>query len=154
MGTRLRRWALAAGLVLLYARVLLPRLANWGATREEAHADLPGDEVVPEPEIQTTRAISIGASTSAVWQWIVQMGPRPRAGVYTYDWIERLLGIDIENSDRILPEFQHMDVGEAFALNGKTQLVARRVEPGRCLVLQWQPGDTTWAFVLQPDGPG
>jgi hypothetical protein len=34
-----------------------------------------------------------------------------RGGAYTYDWIERRLGIDIHNSDRIIPEFQYLKVG-------------------------------------------
>jgi hypothetical protein len=81
------------------------------------------------------------------------MGPRPRAGAYTYDWIERLLGIDIENSDRILPEFQHLEVGEVLGLNAKGQGIAvRQVEPQRFLVLQWLPQNSTWTFGLYPEG--
>ena len=33
------------------------------------------------------------------------MGPTPRGGAYTYDWIENLLGLDRHSVDRILPEF-------------------------------------------------
>ena len=35
------------------------------------------------------------------------MGPSPRGGAYTYDWIENLLGLDMHSADRVLPEFQH-----------------------------------------------
>ena len=72
--------------------------------------------------------------------------------MYTYDWIERRLGIDIANSDRILPEFQHLEPGEFFALNkdGTNGLTVRRVDPERALVLQWTAG-SSWAFILLPE---
>ena len=34
------------------------------------------------------------------------MGPAPRGGAYTYDWIENLLGLGMHSVDRVLPEFQ------------------------------------------------
>ena len=137
-----------------YAKLLRPRVLNWGATADEALRAMPGDEVVPDASLQTTRAISIDAAPDDVWPWLVQMGPKPRAGVYTYDWIERRLGIDIENSDRILPEFQHLDAGEYFALNQKTGLKVIEVEAGKALVLQWVPARSTWTFALYEDGRG
>jgi hypothetical protein len=83
------------------------------------------------------------------------MGPKPRAGAYTYDWIERLLGIDIENKDCILPEYQHLEVGEALGLNDKGEgLAVREVLPPRFLVLQWVPANSTWAFGLYPQEGG
>ena len=108
-----------------------------------------GDAILPEASLQTTRAITIDAPTDCVWPWLVQMGPRPRAGAYTYDWIERLLGIDIENTDRILPEYQHLEVGEYLGLNDKGQgLRVRDVEPENFLVVQWIPAKSTWTFAL------
>jgi hypothetical protein len=112
-----------------------------------------GDELLASISIQTTRVITIDATPDFIWPWLVQMGPRPRAGVYTYDWIERLLGIDIKNSDRLLPEFQRLEVGEFFALNKKGQgLRVRRVDLQRSLVLQWEPAQSTWEFGLYPTG--
>ena len=113
------------------------------------------DSILPRVLIQTTRAIGIDAPPERVWPWLVQIGPRPRAGIYTYDWIERLLGIDIENANRILPEYQHLEPGEFFALSEKGNgLRVVDVDPERAIVLQWEPGDSTWAFVLEPDGKG
>jgi hypothetical protein len=83
------------------------------------------------------------------------MGPRPRGGAYTFDWIERLLGIDIETVDRILPQYQHLDVGEMIGLNEKGEgLEVRAVEPERSLVLRWIPAGSTWAFGLYPQADG
>ncbi len=128
------------------------RVLNWGATDEEANGPMPGDEIVSKPALQSTRAITIEAGPLDIWRWLVQMGPRPRAGAYTYDWVERLLGIDIENSDRILPEYQSIEAGEAIGLNDKGEgLVVRAVEPERSLVLEWRPAGSTWTFALYPE---
>lgn len=55
-----------------------------------------------------TRAISIDAPPAAVWPWLVQM----RAGAYTYDWIENLLGLNVHSADRIVAEWQRLEVGD------------------------------------------
>jgi hypothetical protein len=94
------------GLGVLYFRLLRAPILNWGATDAEAGARLPGDELLEQPDVVATRAITIAAPASAVWPWIAQMGPRPRGGAYTYDWIENLMGLDMHSVDRILPEFQ------------------------------------------------
>ena len=149
---------LLAALVALgawYVAALRPRILNWGSRPAEATGPMPGDHILARAALQTTRAISIAAPPDMVWPWLVQMGPSPRAGVYTYDWLERLLGIDIRNSDRLLPEYQHLEPGEFFELNKKHQgLRVAEVDPGRSLVLQWEPAGSTWTFALYPDGDG
>jgi hypothetical protein len=47
---------------------------RWGATDEEVHAHLPGDEIVTDPSFSATRAITINAPPEQVWPWIVQLG--------------------------------------------------------------------------------
>jgi hypothetical protein len=138
-----------------YARWGRRWVLNYGARDAEVARTLPGDEIVDDVALQTTRAITIDAEARDIWPWLVQMGPRPRAGAYTYDWIERLLGIDIESSDRILPEYQHLAAGEYLSLNEKGQgLQAIVVNAPHALVVQWVPARSTWAFVIEPDGVG
>ena len=60
------------------------------------------------------------------------MGPSPRGGAYTYDWIENLLGLDMHSSDRVLPEYQHPQVGDTVGY-GKNRMRFERVEPERVL---------------------
>jgi hypothetical protein len=155
----MRRVLFAAALcglaAVVYGARVRPRVLNWGATQEEMWRSMPGDDIVPDASLQTTRVVTVAAGAEHIWPWLVQMGPRPRAGAYTYDWIERLLGIDIETSDRILPEYQQIEPGKAIALNEKGQgMMVREVEPERFLVLQWVPQQSTWTFGLyaQPDG--
>ena len=107
----LRRGGTALGSIgaaaILYRLLLRHRILNWGATDAEANARLPGDELLEQADGVATRAITINAPASAVWPWIAQMGPSPRGGAYTYDWIENLLGLDMHSTDRVLPEYQH-----------------------------------------------
>ena len=73
-----RRW--------LYFRFLRPWHLHWGATAQEVSGEVVGDELMPDPDIVATRVVEIDAPPSAIWPWLVQMGPG-RGGAYTYDWI-------------------------------------------------------------------
>ena len=81
---------------------------RWGATDEEVHGPMPGDELVPTASLNATRAITIDAPPELVWPWIVQMGYR-RAGFYTYALLDNA-GFD--SADRILAEYQPPKVGD------------------------------------------
>ena len=117
---------------MLYATRLRDLVLTWGATPEEAASALPGDELVPHADGGATRAIWIDAPAAAVWPWLAQMGPSPRGGVYTYDWIENLLGLDIHSVDVVLPEFQDPQVGDAIALGANTMRIARARARSAC----------------------
>jgi hypothetical protein len=56
------------------------------------------------------------------------MGPSLRGGAYTYDWIENLLDLNMHSVDRVLPEFQHPQVGESVAY-GKNRMNFAIVDP-------------------------
>lgn len=139
--------AALAGAAILYRKLLRRAILNWGATEAEAAARLPGDELLDDADGVATRAITIDAPASAVWPWIAQMGPRPRGGAYTYDWIERLLGIDMHSVDEVLPEYQQPEVGDGFG-EGATRVRFERVEPERVLAMSSKDGDWIWTFVL------
>ena len=138
--------AIAAGAVL-YRRLLRGAVLNWGATDREAHGRLPGDELLEQADGVATRAITIDAPASAVWPWIAQIGPSPRGGAYTYDWIENLLGLDMHSADRVLPDYQHPQVGETLGY-GKNRMRFERVEPCRVLATRSEDGNWVWSFVL------
>jgi hypothetical protein len=123
-------------------------ILNWGATAAEAEAALPGDELLEQADGVATRGITIDAPASAVWPWLAQMGPSPRGGAYTYDWIENLLGLDMHSVDRVLPEFQHPRVGDGFGL-GRNRMSFARVEPERVLAIRSADGNWVWTFVLE-----
>jgi hypothetical protein len=131
-----------------YVRFLRKPILNWGATDAEAGARLPGDELLEAADGVATRAIDIDAPLDAVWPWIAQMGPSPRGGAYTYDWIENLMGLDMHSADRILPEFQSPEVGDAIGF-GKNTMRLERVEPEHVLAWRSADGNWVWSFVLE-----
>jgi hypothetical protein len=127
---------------------------TWGTTSPEAEAPLPGDDLLPEPGIVSTRAVDIEAPVDLVWPWLVQMGPG-RAGAYTYDWIENILGLNMHSADAIIPELQELSVGESWRLGGRGPVLrVERVDPESALVVRSDDGNWVWAFALEPDEVG
>jgi hypothetical protein len=127
------------------------RCLSWGAARAETEAVLPGDDLLPEPDILATRAIGVEAPVDLVWPWLVQMGPG-RAGAYTYDWIENILGLNMHSADEIIPELQHLSVGEAWRLGSRGPVLrVELIEPKHALVVRSDDGNWVWALVLEPE---
>src|SRR3954463_14868891 len=148
-----RAVAIAAALAVLYKHVLRKPILNWGATDKEASARMPGDELLEYADGVSTRAIDIDAPPAAVWPWLAQMGPFPRGGAYTYDWIENLMGLNMRSTARVLPEFQHPRVGDTFSL-GSNRMRMDRVEPERVLAWRSEDGNWVWTFGWEPRDGG
>ena len=146
----MKKVLLLAAAATLYWRLLRRPVLTWGATGDEATRRLPGDELLEEADGIATRAITIDARPEAVWPWLVQMGPSPRGGAYTYDWIENLLGLDMHSVDRVLPEFQQPGVGDTIGY-GKNRMRLERVEPEHVLAWRSEDGNWVWTFVLAED---
>ena len=126
---------------------------TWGATADEVSGQMPGDDLMPDPDVQTTRAITIEAPPGAIWPWLVQMGSG-RGGAYTYDWIENLFALNMHSADEILPEFQDLKVGDALPLGSENapRMRVEVVDPERALVVRSSDGNWVWAFGLYPEG--
>ena len=150
---------LAAGALALAAGIeaaTYPRwrtwCLTWGATADEAIRPLPGDELLAEPDIVSTRAVTIDAPPGAIWPWLLQMGPG-RGGAYTYDWIENLFGLDMHSTDLVLPEYQELKVGDAQHLGARGPVLrVAALDPQRSLVLRSDDGRWIWSFTLVPEG--
>ncbi|MBK5109842.1 MAG: SRPBCC family protein [Thermoleophilia bacterium] len=152
-GRTVRLCALAAAAVFVAYRLLLrPRHLRWGASNDETERSMPGDELIEEPDMISTRAISIEAPPDRVWPWVAQIG-RDRGGFYSYDWIENPFGLDIHSADRVVAEYQSPEAGERIALapDGSGPDV-ELVEKDRLLVLREPGGGWTWTFMLEPSG--
>jgi hypothetical protein len=134
---------------------------RWGATPAEHAAALPGDELVGDPAIVATRAVTIAAPAEHVWPWLVQIG-QDRGGMYSYDWLENLLGLGIHSTDVIRDEWQDLAVGDRITLmpEGFAGMAAGyslpvvHIDPPRSLVLRQappeHPWDAVWSFHLVP----
>jgi hypothetical protein len=145
--------ALLVALGGVYRRLLRGPILTWGATPEEAAARLPGDDLLEEADGVATRAITIAAPRSAVWPWLAQMGPSPRGGAYTYDRIENLFGLNMHSADRVIPEFQHPEIGESFGF-GANRMSYAIVEPEHVLAIRSADGNWVWTFVLDEQEAG
>jgi hypothetical protein len=123
---------------------------GWGATKAEAKRPMPGDDEVKRPISVSTNAITIRARAADIWPWLVQMGYR-RGGMYSYDRIDRLLGIlDGPSANRIIPEFQHLEVDDVIPMGKPPSWPVKAIEPNRSLLIVIrEPGvEVTWCFML------
>jgi hypothetical protein len=111
---------------------------------------MPGDDAVRDPYVTTTRAVTINVAPKDVWPWLLQIGAG-RAGLYSYDWLDRLFGfIHGPSADRIIPEFQQLSVGDLIPIGRGPSWPVTILEPERVLVLEPVPGRVTWSFGLYP----
>jgi hypothetical protein len=144
-----------AAWVLLAA--LLPRMNRWGATDAELTRSLPGDELVPQPRIETTRAITIKASPAEVWPWLAQIGYR-RAGWYSYDFLHRLLRVagslddPRASANRVIRELQDLKVGDTIKIAPQMAFEVMAIEPQRLIVL-YGGVNTSTGEKLEPTKP-
>lgn len=154
---RLTRAGHAIGLaffVYAVAVVLLhPVYERWGTTPADRALTLPGDELVPDARYRVDHGITIRAPADSVWPWLVQLG-QDKGGFYSYAWLERLIGDDVHNANRIHPEWQHLKEGDLVRatqpdyLGGRFGELGWRVTtmvPNRAIVLE------NWgSFVVHP----
>jgi hypothetical protein len=159
--------SLTVGTALLaaaYAGARWPVMATWGATPEEVAARMPGDELVGEAKYRTTHAVTVDAPAEELWRWLVQIG-QGRGGMYSYDWLENLLGLQMHSARAIDPALQDLELGDRIRMvpEGTTPDLAftvTRIEPPLLLVLG--PDGTradamaaglpypAWTFLLRP----
>jgi hypothetical protein len=158
-GLMLTAGAVAVGMQAVHA------VRNRSATPDEVAARLPGDELVPDPADQTTLGVTVDAPAAEVWAWLVQIG-HGRGGMYSYDRLENLIGLDIHTTDEIREEWQHLDVGDRVVVvpegyrpmpAGYAFRVARADAPSALVLRQAppeHPWNGVWSFHVRPDGPG
>jgi hypothetical protein len=93
-----------------------------------------------------------------VWPWVVQVGYH-RGGWYTNPRLDKLIWhIDNPSADRILPQFQHVQVGDIVpdGPEGTARFTVAALVPGQLLALLDAEGthvpntQFSWAFVLRP----
>jgi hypothetical protein len=110
-----------------------------------------GDNLLVDPTYSYTMGVIVNAPAEAIWPWLVQMGYH-RGGLYSYDWLDRLFGyLDRPSATRILPEFQHLAVGDQIPLGRGPSWPVAAIEASRALVLDMRNMggvDWVWQFGL------
>jgi len=103
----------------------------WGATNEEIHGSVVGDNLCPNATLIATRSITIKAPPQDVFPWIRQMG-FGRAGWYSYDWLDNL---GRKSATRIHDEWQSVKSGDKIP-SGPISFTATIVDAPRHFVLE------------------
>lgn len=149
-------WLLVAAAIVLagslaYFRLFRPWQLSWGATADEVSRPLPGDDVVPDPTFDASRAITIAARPDQIWPWLLQVGVK-RAGWYSYD---RLDNFGRRSAREIIPAFQHVAVGDVLGMSpdGLQGIHILALDLPRSIVWGTLP-DTTWLWFLEPRADG
>src|SRR5580765_8154 len=136
-------------LAMLYWFPIRRWMSRWGTMLSDPTRVMAGDSLLVDPTYAGTMAVTVNASPEHIWPWLVQIGYR-RGGLYSYDWLDRLFGyLDRPSATRILPEFQHLAVGDRIPLGRGPHWPVAAIEPCRALVLDMrnQVGfDLVWQF--------
>jgi hypothetical protein len=148
---------LVAGFALSYDACM-----KWGATAAEQAAPLPGDALLPNPDVQWTNATTIDAPPAAVWPWIAQIADN-KGGFYSYTWIEDRVGaltgsadykVNYTNANAINPAWQNPQPGDQMI---QGLLNVSEVKPGEYLLAESAIPDQfgwTWLFQVEDAGAG
>ena len=156
-----------SGLLLAFFLVARPWYLSWGADQEVKAAPLPGDNLLWQGKPRETRAILIHAPGGRVWPWVAQIG-QDRAGFYSYQILENLVGCQMKNLDYLIPALQHWREEDSLWMyprdraGGVGRAPLARFDPGHALVFYTRrpgttfsdPPDGTWAFVVEPVDDG
>jgi hypothetical protein len=162
-------WIVGIGVILtgFYLWMLYPWMTRWGATNAEVETSYPGDDLVADAGLVTTRAVTVQATPAQIYPWLVQLGV-DRGGMYSLLWVENLMGLHVKNADRIHEEWQTLQVGdlvrftpEEYFLNPGPGLWVKQMEREQALVFCFgmetempDPCTDTWQFVLTPQADG
>ncbi|MEU1725994.1 hypothetical protein [Nonomuraea sp. NPDC005692] len=144
-----RLFRLAAGAAAGYLLAVRPWHLRWGATDSEVHGDLPGDDVVPLPQLQATRAVTVDAPPAVVWAWVVRLGGYPGPGTRSGT------GPDVRTEAAGESAQPPHDLKPGDVMDGGG-FVVERIEAPHSLVLADRGADatTTCSIALRDTGGG
>lgn len=136
------------GIVFTYLFIIRPWHLRWGASKEEINLVLPGDSYVTDPDFNATRGILIHSTPELIWKWIVQIGSK-RAGWYSIDWMDNA---GIKSSEKILPEFQKIEVGQfiPFTPDQKNGMWVKEFKEHKYILWVDKDAKATWIWYLYP----
>jgi len=154
--------SLLVGLLLTIVR---PWYKSWGASHDEISAVLPAQYAFASRPHET-RAIDVNAPAAQVFAWVAQLGQN-RAGFYSYELLEDLVGCNMPDLRYLDPALQEWKIGDRLwmyppsKLDGLGYATLVHYEPGRALVFATHspldnpesPIASTWSFFVTPTGP-
>ncbi len=143
-------------LIVLLTILLLPWMDRWGTPMDELPAVLPGDDLLINPPRTTNRSVVIKATSEKIYPWLVQMGA-DKAGLYSYTWLENLVGCKMAKVEEIRPEWQDLQPGDLMKMCAKDPAPppyeVARVIKNEAVIFYHRDEDVvadSWAFILLP----
>jgi hypothetical protein len=134
-------------LAVLYSFPIRGWMSRWGTTPSDLTRVMAGDGLLVDPTFSYTMAATVNAPPEDIWPWLLQMGYQ-RGGLYSYDWLDRLFGyLDRPSATRILPEFQHLAVGDAIPL--QRSFASNRPETPGLHLSVWRSSRDFSSFALR-----
>lgn len=163
----MKRFLLILGILVVIAAVfvlvviiLMPWMDRWGTTPDEQAAAFPGDDNVPDPILIANRGVTIHATPEKIYPWILQIGA-DKAGMYSYTWLERLVGCKMAKDEVIRPEWQKLKEGDLMKMCAgdfaPPPYIVARIIPNQVVVFGHKDGEKwaeEWEFVLIPKSDG
>ncbi len=147
-------------LVVVTAILLTPWMDRWNTTPDERASALPGDDLLMDPARVVNRAVTINAPPEKIYPWLLQIGA-DKSGLYSYTWLENLVGCTMAKDETIRPEWQELKEGDLMKMCDKEAApppyIVARVLPGEALIVGHKEGEKwvdIWQFVLLPQQDG
>jgi hypothetical protein len=135
-------------LVSLYWFPIRRWFGRWGTTPVDLARVMRGDAAIVRPTHSATLAVTVHARPDHIWPWLLQMGYR-RGGLYSCDWLDQLFGyLDRPSANRILPEYQHLAVGDEIPIGRGQGFLVTAIEANRALVLSGEGDGFQWVWQL------
>jgi hypothetical protein len=140
-------YALGA-LAVLYWIVVRLWYLRWGVTDAELTRPMLGDKEVADPNYAAMVGVTIDARPEHIWPWLLQMG-NGRGGMYSYDWLDRLVGyLNQPSARRSLPESRHSGAGIVPLAGAAGGFPVLAVAPYQALVFSGEASGCRWEWEL------
>jgi hypothetical protein len=147
-------------LVVLVSVLLTPWMDKWRSTLDERNSKLPGDELLDQPSRVVNRAVTIKATPEQIFPWILQIGA-DKAGMYSYTWLENLVGCKMAKVETITPEWQKLTEGDLMKMCAgdfaPPPYIVAQVISNQAVIFGHKENEKwveLWAFVLVPQADG
>ncbi len=146
--------------IVLLSILLTPWMDSWRTTEQERNSVLPGDDLLKDPKRIANRAVTINAKPEQIFPWLLQIGA-DKSGMYSYTWLENLVGCKMAKDETIRPEWQTLQVGDLMKMCAgdfaPPPYIVAQIIPDQAVVFGHQEDNKwveLWAFVLIPQTDG
>jgi hypothetical protein len=147
-------------LLLVIIIIFTPWMDRWGTTADERAANFPGDDLVKSPARMINRGVTVQAAPDQIYPWILQIGA-DKSGMYSYTWLENLVGCKMAKDETIREEWQQLKEGDLMKMCAgdfaPPPYIVAQIIPNQAVVFGHKEKDDwveLWAFVLVPQADG